>query len=263
MKTMLRCDQSVYQIDKADEIYVPYKRVDIVEEIHRRYPKKTIMLDVSQDTYDIEEIKMLIGFCRGQLKLLVSIDEFENIPKAYRVLSYPIDSFIEMENAYNHGIREFYLGVNLFHNLDLVKKFKNTHKDVVIRLKANSAAWSLEDSFDPDYMAIGAYVLPQDIDILNDMKIIDYIDFLSIGPEQESAYYDLYMVEKYYGGKISDLIKDFNSSNLIRLIQPTKIRYSCGLRCMYSGCRLCYRNISLANPELYKNLEKPEEQDNG
>lgn len=256
MKVVMRCDQGRQYLDKADEIYVPYHRADLIEEIHTQYPNKTILLDNENAEVNINDLKMYSGLCRGQLKFLVGRDMYEGIPLLRRVLCYPMTSLLEMEIAYSHGINEFYLGPELLHQLNKVKQFKRRTKST-IRIKANAAspgAVALPDELKP----IGSYVLPQDIPLVED--VIDYIEFDSKDATQEAALYRIYFEDKEWPGKMSMLIPDFESEAKVNMIDPMPNRFSCSMGCLGTAtCRLCYRNISLANPELYKYLEKPEE----
>lgn len=261
MKVMLRCDQDRVQLDKADELYVPWHKRDLIEEIHRQYPKKTIMLDGVPADYDETELSMLAACCRGELKLLVTYDYFKDNPLVKRVLSYPMRSIYEMEIAYSNGINEFYIGAELLHQLNKVKGFKDRTKSV-IRVKGNLAAFGYENAVSDDDLALGSYILPQEMELIDD--VVDYIDFNVIDPAQEAAYYRIYFENKYWAGEVKMLIKDFDCKSLIRMIEPSEIRFRCNMGCLSgSTCGLCRRNLRLADPSLYKNLEKPEDLEMG
>lgn len=267
MKVMLRCDQTRPYLDKADEIYVPFKRMDLVEEIHTQYPKKSILLDLTEvPREDIEEndIMLLSGYCKGQLKVLVNYDYFENNDIVNRVLAYPMRSFFEMRVAMSHGINEFYIGPELIHQLDKLKRFKENNPEVVIRVCGNLSAYGYEESMGFELRQFGGYILPQELTLDIVSEVIDYIDFKSISATQEGAYYNIYLEEHYWGGEIKDLIKDYDSNSLIRMMEPRDIRFRCNMGCMSNNnCHYCEHNIAFANPSLYKNLEKPEDLDNG
>lgn len=265
MKYSLRCDQTREYIDKADELYVPWKRKDIVEEIHTQYPGKFILLDVSEILYPTEEdkneIKMLAGLCRGQLKLLVGFDYYKDLKLVSRILNYPMHSLYEMEIARSNGITEFYLGTELIHQMDKVENYKRRNK-VTIRVKANDIAFNdgvkVEDE---NILALGGYILPEEVDLIDDT--VDILDFQADEARQEAAFYRIYAEEKYWGGEINLLFQEFSSKALVRMMQPYAPRFKCNQSCLGAGlCRFCLRNLTLANPELYKNIiDKPQDAD--
>lgn len=249
MKVMLQVDQTQEYIDKADEIYVPYSRVDLVETIYELYPNKNIVLDLTTtlpEEVDLDELKMLSGLCRGHLKILVLIDYYAEIPTLYRILAYPMHSIYEMYCAYKNGIREFYIGAELLHQLPKVAEFKAYYGDITIRLVANKSAFGVEGIAGS---AVGAHLFPQEIDLVDD--IIDVIEFQADNSTQESAYYRIYFEDKYYGGNIKDLILDFDTEGLVRIIDPTQRRFECNMSCLFGECHLCHFNVQLANINLY------------
>lgn len=252
MKVMLRCDQTRLYIDKADEIYVPSKRVDLIEEIHTQYPNKTILLDNIDGSIAANDIKMYSGLCRGQLKVLVGLDTMEHEPLVRRVLFYPMTSLLEMAVAYSHGIREFYIGAELFHQMRELKNFKDRNK-CTFRLVANTAKVPQELYY------AGAFLLPQELDMVED--VIDYVEFKTEDAKQESAYYRIYFEDKEWQGELGQLITDIDSDVTTRMIEPLSARFRCNLACLSNGrCHLCQRNIELADESLYKNiLDKAQE----
>lgn len=266
MKVTLRCDQDRPHLDKADELYVPYKRIDLIEKIHTEYPDKGILLDVSdmEPTEEvIEELKMYSGLCRGKLKVLVNYDYYENISIIQRVLKYPMTSLYEMEIAYQKGIKDFYIGAELLHRLDKVLGFKNKYGDITIRAFANCASLGQEGGWSQSVAPIGNYILPQDLK-LKELETIDYLQFKAESANQEATYYKLYITEHYWAGPIHMLIKDIESENVVRMMSPIAARFRCNTGCLSgSFCRLCYRNFSLADPALYNNLKKPEDSEKG
>lgn len=257
MKVVMRCDQGRQYLDKADEIYVPYHRADLIEEIHTQYPNKTILLDNENAEVDINDLKMYSGLCRGQLKFLVGLDIYEDVPLLKRVLCYPMTSLLEMEIAYSHGISEFYIGTELLHQLDKVKKFKERTK-CTIRIRANKATEQYGIAMPDELLHLGGYLLPGELQFVED--VIDYIEFVSEDAKQEAAYYRIYFEDGEWPGAIHYLIQDFDSNALVRMMEFRDTRFRCNMACLGgSSCRLCKRNIDLANPELYTHLEKAQE----
>lgn len=239
---------------------MPWERRDIIEEIHRQYPNKTILLGPVLD--NPEEVNMYSGMCRGKLKILAIYDYWKDSPIIKRILNYPMNSIYEMMIAYKNGINEFYIGAELLHNLDKVKKFKQRTK-CTIRLKANDADFGYENALTNTMAPLGSYILPQELnlDLINDT--IDYMEFVTISPEQEAGYYETYFTDKYWGGEIGDIIPNLKNEYVycvVRMMEPNDLKFRCNMGCLSnSTCRYCYRNVELANPSLYKNQDKPQD----
>lgn len=258
MKVTMRCDQDRYQLDKADELYVPWKRRDLIEEIHAQYPNKTILLDAPWDDEEVdrEELEMYAALCRGGLKYRIRYDRTENIPYLRKVSYYPITSLYDLNIAISNGVKEFYIGTELLHDLNSLLHYKQEY-GITFRLVVNSVSYCRNLTKDNSLILKDSYVLPQELDLIE--EAIDYIEFKADNPKEEAAYYRIYCEEKYFGGNASMLIKEMPVDFAVRLIEPKPYRFNCKMFCLKGGgCNLCVNTIVLANPELYKNIIKGE-----
>ena len=97
------------------------------------------------------------------------------------------------------------------------------------------------------------WIRPEDVEMYKDY--IDTICFKEFDEDRVSAFIRIYKEEKKWAGPLNMLIPYVDESVYNRMLNSelTARRLNCGQVCRtpVGTCRLCHRQFSLANPDLF------------
>lgn len=249
MKYCLSSRQEAAYLSKADEIKVEFRDKDSIPDLIEKYPGKTIILECfSNSVIDWKEIKKWNILARENFIMCVgSIANAkeckENNIKFY--MGYPVKTYYELNALKDFGVCYVRLGEPLFFEMDNVKKF-----DIPIRAIPNVA---YVDGLPREDGVCGTWIRPEDLDAYE--SYISVCEFEDADLKKEQAMFRIYAEQKNWPGDLSMIITNLNHIGVNRMILPDIVekRLNCGQRCQSrSNCKLCYRALSLANPETLK-----------
>lgn len=252
MKFCLRGRQIASYLKKADEIYIEYRDRKAIPDYAKKYPNATLTLEIPPHTeWDLAELKDYAILSRSKLKLCVPemsdsrLDSLREAGIPY-FWGYAITSAYELYSLIAAGVCEARITAPLFFQTDVLRKC-----GIPIRVTANVA----HDGYIPTTDGvIGSWIRPEDLNLYE--GAITTIEFADCDNSKEQALYRIYAEQHAWPGKVNMIISNINDDVAYNRMLPedfTKARLNCGQRCMSgSACRLCYRYLSLANPDLLK-----------
>lgn len=94
---------------------------------------------------------------------------------------------------------------------------------------------------------------PEDIDAYS--EYVDVVEFEDCDQKKEAALYRIYAEDKNWPTDLGLLITNLNHTGVNRMIRQDASlkRIDCGQRCQEGNtCRLCYRMLDIANPDMVK-----------
>lgn len=242
-------------LKKADEIMVEYRDRKALPDYAKKYPKARFVLEVLPETqWEIGEIKDYFILTKEKLTLCLPdikdprIEELKelNIPFFW---GYTITTFWELQAVIAAGASQARIGAPIFFESDNLKMCK-----IIKRVCANVA----HEGYLPNVDGIpGAWIRPEDVEEYNDT--FDIIEFADVKDHKEEALYRIYAEQKNWPGRVDMIITNIETEAYNRMIPHDFVssRKNCRQRCMSgSPCRICYRLLHLANPELIKNYKE-------
>lgn len=251
MKYSLSSRQKPEYLNLCDEITVQYNDRNIIYDLTQKYLGKPINLERwpwhMEDKIDWKEMERFntvgnILFGTSSIPELITAKELGF--KAYFLM--PISTFHELKYLVNNiGVNAVILNEPLFFDMDAVAEF-----GVPVRAIANCA--NPVGLPYPDGV-IGTWIRPEDVEAYE--PYIDTIKFKSDTLDEERALYRIYAQQKKWPGDLGFIVKDLNYPGVNRMFPPdiAKARLNCRQNCTRNGaCRLCYRSLELANPNLFR-----------
>ena len=257
MKVCLRAFQDKEYLDKADEIKVIWEKRDIIPEIFEQYPKeKMVVLECLENELSEEEwekLRLYNGLSRGMLKICCSnwrLFKDSGIPF---YVGYPVYDLYTAEGLARAGATEIRAGGPLIFDLKGLRKCLAS-TGTKIRVVPNVA---YIDGLPRTDGVLGGWIRPEDLP--NYEEYIDIIEFDDVDNKaKEQVLYRLYIEEHEWLGELRDLVTNLNYPGLNRMIPQSMsvLRVNCKQECMRgSSCKMCYRMLLLANPDLYTKLK--------
>ena len=158
---------------------------------------------------------------------------------------YPISSYYQLRAVKDMGACYARLDAPLFFDLPRVKEV-----GVPIRIVPNVAYIDGLDRIDG---VCGTWVRPEDMDAY--AEYVDAVEFEDCDQKKEAAMYRIYAEDKNWPTDLGLLITNLNHTGTNRMIRSdaSQSRISCGQRCQENNsCRLCYRMLDIANPDMVK-----------
>lgn len=254
MKCCLNSHQSTEYLHKADELRILYKDRNKIIDFIENYPNKTIILDmkgydglIAWD--DIKRYKIMTknNFIIALNSLNdISFCKKENI-KFY--WNFPVNNFYDLQALKNIGAEYALIETPLFHNIMAAAEV-----GIKLRVVPNVAYYAFIPREDG---VCGSWIRPEDLYLYE--SFIDVIEFEDCDLKKEQALYRIYFEQKAWPGDLGMIITNLNYPGVNRMIpqELTAKRMTCGQRCQSgSHCRLCYRYLDLANPELLEKYKK-------
>lgn len=246
---------SVNYLKKADEIMVEYRDRRAIPDYVKKYPNACIALEVTPDTqWDFNEIKDYFILSKKNFVLCVPNINDPRIPQLVEedipfFWGYTVNTFWELQALIAGGASQVRIGAPLFFQCDKLKSFNITK-----RICANIA----HEGYLPFSNGIvGSWIRPEDVEAYEDT--FDIIEFADCKEHKEEALYRIYAEQKQWPGRVDMIISNITTDAYNRMILPefAEHRKNCEQRCMSNGaCRICYRTLNLANPELVKEYKE-------
>lgn len=257
MKYSVSSRQQPEYLQKCDEIKVMWNDRNIIFDLTEKYPGKTInlcryLIHSNEDDIDWSEIKKFKTLARDNFVFgLTYIDEIIEC-KAHDIEFYylePIRSFRELQGLKLFGAKWAFIDAPLFFQMDKVRAV-----GLPVRVTANI---SVREAFPYADGVPGPWIRPEDIEAYE--PYVDTIEFSRVNLDQERALFRIYAEQKKWPGELGLIVQDINYLGTNRMIPPDLVekRLNCGQKCMENGnCRLCWRILDLANPDLLRDYQK-------
>lgn len=257
MKYSVSSRQQPEYLQKCDEIKVMWNDRNIIFDLTEKYPGKTInlcryLIHSNEDDIDWSEIKKFKTLARDNFVFgLTYIDEIIEC-KAHDIEFYylePIRSFRELQGLKLFGAKWAFIDAPLFFQMDKVRAV-----GLPVRVTANI---SIREAFPYVDGVPGPWIRPEDVEAYE--PYVDTIEFSRVNLDQERALFRIYAEQKKWPGELGLIVQDINYLGTNRMIPPDLVekRLNCGQKCMENGnCRLCWRILDLANPDLLKDYQK-------
>lgn len=257
MKYSVSSRQQPEYLQKCDEIKVMWNDRNIIFDLTEKYPGKTInlcryLIHSNEDDIDWSEIKKFKTLARDNFVFgLTYIDEIIEC-KAHDIEFYylePIRSFRELQGLKLFGAKWAFIDAPLFFQMDKVRAV-----GLPVRVTANI---SVREAFPYADGVPGPWIRPEDVEAYE--PYVDTIEFSRVNLDQERALFRIYAEQKKWPGELGLIVQDINYLGTNRMIPPDLVekRLNCGQKCMENGnCRLCWRILDLANPDLLRDYQK-------
>lgn len=257
MKYSVSSRQQPEYLQKCDEIKVMWNDRNIIFDLTEKYPGKTInlcryLIHSNEDDIDWSEIKKFKTLARDNFVFgLTYIDEIIEC-KAHDIEFYylePIRSFRELQGLKLFGAKWAFIDAPLFFQMDKVRAV-----GLPVRVTANI---SIREAFPYVDGVPGPWIRPEDVAAYE--PYVDTIEFSRVNLDQERALFRIYAEQKKWPGELGLIVQDINYLGTNRMIPPDLVekRLNCGQKCMENGnCRLCWRILDLANPDLLRDYQK-------
>ena len=257
MKYSVSSRQQPEYLQKCDEIKVMWNDRDIIFDLTEKYPGKTInlcryLIHSNEDDIDWSEIKKFKTLARDNFVFgLTYINEIIEC-KAHDIEFYylePIRSFRELQGLKLFGAKWAFIDAPLFFQMDKVRAV-----GLPVRVTANI---SIREAFPYVDGVPGPWIRPEDVEAYE--PYVDTIEFSRVNLDQERALFRIYAEQKKWPGELGLIVQDINYLGTNRMIPPDLVekRLNCGQKCMENGnCRLCWRILDLANPDLLRDYQK-------
>ena len=257
MKYSVSSRQQPEYLQKCDEIKVMWNDRNIIFDLTEKYPGKTInlcryLIHSNEDDIDWSEIKKFKTLARDNFVFgLTYIDEIIEC-KAHDIEFYylePIRSFRELQGLKLFGAKWAFIDAPLFFQMDKVRAV-----GLPVRVTANV---SVREAFPYADGVPGPWIRPEDVEAYE--PYVDTIEFSRVNLDQERALFRIYAEQKKWPGELGLIVQDINYLGTNRMIPPDLVekRLNCGQKCMENGnCRLCWRILDLANPDLLRDYQK-------
>ena len=249
MKICMHNRQESKYLNLADEIKIGFNDRKSLPDMFEKYPEKIFILELYSDSeIDWDEMKEYNILSREHLIFCIANKEQMNRCKEIEAkfyFGYPISNFYDLRAAIANGVVYVRLDSPIFFQLDRVKKL-----GVPVRAVPNVAYL---DFIPRPEGVCGTWIRPEDLEDYE--KYIDVIEFEDCDERKEQALYRIYIEQKEWPGELNDIITNFNYKGTNRMIPPHVFgarRIKCGQKCQETDkCKICYRFLDLANPELF------------
>lgn len=255
MQCCLNSRLPAQMMPKADQIKFQYRDHNSIPD-YIDY-NKPIIIDCFEADIDWKQMKIYHTLCRSGFYLCVSSPDDARKANDMGIdwyWGFPITSFYEARAIILLGSKYVKLGPPLFFDL---LRFKALFPKVKIRHTPNIA---YNDNLPHLNGVSGTWIRPEDLVLYEDY--IDVIEFEDCDRDKEQTLYDIYMIQKKWNTRLDLLITNFNYGGINRMV-PLDVAYhrlECRQRCEEGAkCRICFRALNLANPELLKEIADTQE----
>lgn len=250
MRFCLSSKQNDEYLSKCQEIKIPYQHRAMILDLLEKYPDMIYIIDMKgyNGIIDWEELKNYNIMTRNNtiiaLNNLVDADECKK-QKISFYWNFPVNSFYELQGLKNIGACYALIDAPLTHNIAEAAQI-----GIELRVVPNVAYYA----FLPREEGVcGSWIRPEDLDLYE--PYVAAIEFEDCDTKKEQALFRIYAEQKQWPGDLGMIITNLNYPGVNRMIPRvlTEKRMTCNQRCMYnSNCKLCYRYLNLANPELLR-----------
>lgn len=188
-------------LQKADEIFIEYRDIDVLFDYVELYPDKKIVMFVPKDA-DINW-DLLASF-NEKLHLTLEVEQIKDpeLTNFRWFWHFPVTTYFELDSILTLNVSEILVGGSLFFDLEQVKKLCG---DTEIRAVPNVAF----DAYIPRTDGtIGTYIRPEDVKIYE--PYIDTLVFKYEDLKEERMLFKVYKEDQTWPGNLYFLIKNLN-----------------------------------------------------
>lgn len=244
MKISLNYQHQDDFMQNADEIIVPYGKMDKLLEIVEKFNNKDIVVDLPEGVaLDWREVAM----CAKQLKggeLYVRmhlLNTYTNIAQAKQhnikfFYAQPVKTYYEAYGLKKLGVSYIYVDAPLFFQMDEVKKI-----GIPLRLIPNRCY--IMGTIPRVDGLHGCWIRPEKLDIYE--PYADVVEFFTLGARHEMALYKIYINDKQFIGDMNTLFSGLNLHMDNKLVYEglDEIRLNCGQNCETTKpkCMMCHQ----------------------
>lgn len=244
MKVSLNYQHQDDFMQNADEIIVPYGKMDKLLEIVEKFNNKDIVMDLPEGVaLDWRYVDM----CAKQLKggefyiRMHVLNTFTNIARAKEFnlkffYAYPVKTYYEAYSLKKLGVSYIYVDAPLFFQMDEVKKI-----GIPLRLIPNRCY--IMGTIPRADGLHGCWVRPEKLEIYE--SYADVVEFFTLGARHEMALYKIYINDKQFIGDMNTLFSGLNlhMDNSLVYEGLDEIRLNCGQNCETTKpkCMMCHQ----------------------
>lgn len=236
--------------EKVDEFHFYWSYENLVE-FATAHPQKTIVYhpeyssDLPEWLYNSLPENVIVAFRLKQFTVW-DCEIFNKDGKKFYI-DEAITSFENATRAKELGVCRLNIAGALFFQMDKVKAYG-------LPIMVDPRISFSIDAFPGILDAPSAHwIRPEDVEMYEDY--IDTICFKEFDEDRVSAFIRIYKEEKKWAGPLNMLIPYVDESVYNRMLNSelTARRLNCGQVCRtpVGTCRLCHRQFSLANPDLF------------
>lgn len=163
--------------------------------------------------------------------------------------NYPVTTFYDLHALKNLGAEYALIDSPLVQDI-----MRAADVGIKLRVVPNVAYYAYIPREDG---VCGSWIRPEDLYLYE--PFINVIEFEDCDIKKEQALYRIYMEQKAWSGDLKMIITNLNYPGVNRMIPHDLAakKMTCGQRCLTgSHCRLCYRYLELANPELLRQYKE-------
>ena len=266
MKTSLTCLQKDEDLEKVNEIIVPFNKMHTLLELVEKFPTKDFVMDLPKGlALDYRSVAMCAERLRkGTLYVRIhDLNPFTSIAKCKEhnlkfFWAGAAKNFYELYGLKKLGVSYVYVEAPLFFQMDEVKKV-----GIPLRLIPNKC---YSADIPRDNGLHGCWVRPEKLDLYEPYASI--LEFYSDGPTQEMAFYRIYCKDKKWEGDMGLLYWGFNLHMDNQLVYEglDEMRLNCGQKCETTKpyCLMCdkVRRFEKIGREWAEEAIKRQEQEN-
>lgn len=269
MKYCLKYTNRTLHLGDADEITIKYIEDKGLVDFLKKYQDKRINLSITADTFSQIEVNKLIAIHTQypDLDFAVALDKyFKPLMDTFRLneIKYYLAEPCQDWETFWHlatdcKVSDINLSGALGFELTKAKRcLEKVNPNCQIRVTPNKVQ-SQTTYIHPLQMF---FIRPDDIDLYE--NYVDIIEFE--GLEHQDTFYDLYVNQKTFIGKVSQMIYNFKLpfDNLGLSDRFGERRIDCGRECLYGGrCQRCFTLAQVSEKigtsvreKIKENLEK-------
>ena len=259
MKICLSSRQTPEYLKQAEEIKVQYRDINQIYDLYEQYSSKNIILECNSNEIDWKEINKLNTLSkRNKNHLILQLAKIADIKIALNYginnfWGFPVSTYAEIDGLMqlygeDHAPAYVVIAPPLTHDIKRVANVIGAD-GIPLRVVPNIA---YADGFEHKDGVCGGWIRPEDIDAYATSGV-GAIEFAYRDIKHEQTLFRIYK-SRQWTGELGLIISDLNYPGVNRMIHSDSSlrRMNCEQKCLThtTACRICYRMLDLAKPEL-------------
>ena len=220
-------------MENADEIIVPFGRLDQLVDLIEKFPTKSYVVDLPKGlVLDWPTMKMCESLLKESAQFSIRLHELNVFTSLKKIKEYdlkffysePVKTFYELNSLKKLGVCYVYVDAPLFFKMQKVK-----NAGIPLRLIPNRCY--VEGTIPRDSGLHGCWIRPEKLEIYEPYASI--VEFHCDNIKQEMALWKIYMVDKEWPGDMNSYLYGFNEHMDSRIVYEglDEIRLNCGQSC--------------------------------